>query len=141
MKTTTVPVSAPAWHVVDATDMSLGRMAATVATILRGKHKPTFSPHQLCGDHIVVVNAKALKFPQKKLMQKLYYDHSGYLGHMKTSTLEEVLEKNPERVVQDAVRRMLPKNRLRAEIMKRLHVFADAEHPYAPQKPTPLTLS
>lgn len=141
MKTSIIPVSAPAWHVVDASELSLGRMAATVASMLRGKHKPSFSPHQLCGDHIVVINVKEMKFPQKKLMQKLYYDHSGYLGHMKTSTLEKMLEKNPERVVEDAVRRMLPKNRLRAQIMKRLHVFAGAEHPYAPQQPTPLSLS
>ena len=141
MKTSTVPVTAPAWHIVDAKGLSLGRMSAKIASVLRGKHKPSFSPHQLCGDHIVVINAKELHFPQKKLMQKLYYDHSGFIGHMKTSTLGEILEKKPERVVTDAVRRMLPKNRLRKEIMKRLHVFVDAEHPYAPQQPTPLTLS
>lgn len=141
MKTSTIPVTAPDWHIVDATDLSLGRMSAKIAAMLRGKHKPAFSPHQLWGDHIVVVNVKQLNFPQKKLMQKMYYDHSGYMGHMKTSSLEQILEKNPERVVQDAVRRMLPKNRLRKEIMKRLHVFPDAEHPYAPQQPNPLTFS
>lgn len=141
MKTTTVPVEAPAWHLVDAKGQSLGRMAAKVATVLRGKHKPTFSPHQLCGDHVVIINAKELAFPQKKLMQKLYYDHSGYIGSMRTTTLGEMMEKNPVRVVEDAVRRMLSKNRLRNDMMKRLHVFSESEHKYEGQQPTPLSLS
>jgi large subunit ribosomal protein L13 len=141
MKTSTIPVSAPSWYLLDAKEQSVGRMAAKIATMLRGKHKVSFSAHQLCGDHIVVVNAKELSFPQKKRMQKLYYDHSGFMGHMRTTNLEDMMRKNPTRVVEDAVRRMLPKNRLRKEMMKRLHIFAAAEHTHTAQQPIPLSLS
>lgn len=141
MKTTTVTPEAPAWLVIDAEGQSLGRMAAEIAHVLRGKHKPSFSPHQLCGDHVIVINASKLAFTQKKLLQKMYYSHSGYLGHLKATPLDEMMQKHPERVVEKAVKRMLPKNRLRADILKRLHIFAGAEHTHAAQKPTPLSLN
>ncbi|MBT3293539.1 50S ribosomal protein L13 [Candidatus Peregrinibacteria bacterium] len=141
MKTSIIPVQAPAWHIIDAEGQSLGRMAATIATVLRGKHKPTFSPHQLCGDHVVVINISKLKFTVPKLKRKLYYKHTGFIGHLKTKTLEERMEKHPDRVVMDAVKRMLSKTRLRNEMLKRLHLYTDANHNHEAQKPTPLTIS
>jgi len=141
MKTTTVPVSAPVWHIIDAEGQTLGRIATKIAHMLRGKHKPTFSPHQLCGDQIIVINAGSLSFEQRKLMQKEYVSHSGYIGHIKAVKLKDMLEKHPDRVVTTAVKGMLPKNRLRNEMMKRLHVYVDAEHNHAAQKPTPLSIT
>lgn len=141
MKTSTIPASAPVWHIIDAEGQSLGRMATTIAHVLRGKHKASFSPHQLCGDQVIVVNAGKLKFDPKKLMQKEYVSHSGYIGHMKSTSLREMLEKHPDRVLTKAVQGMLSKNRLRSQIMKRLHVYLEAEHKHEAQKPTPLSLS
>ena len=140
MKTSTLPVSDPAWHIIDAEGQTLGRMATKIAHLLRGKHKPSFSPHQLCGDTIVVINAGKLAFGQRKLLQKEYVRHSGYLGHIKSTRLDKMLEKHPERVVEIAVKGMLPKNRLRAQMLKRLHVYANEEHSHAAQKPVPLSL-
>ena len=139
MKTSTIPVSAPAWHIVDADGANLGRTAAAIATVLRGKHKPEYSPHQLCGDHVVVINASKLGLHPTKLYRKSYVKHTGYLGHFKRMFLGEKMEKDPADVIVRAVKGMLPKNRLRAQMLKRLHVFADAEHPHAAQKPTALS--
>lgn len=141
MKTSTTPVSAPKWLIIDAEGQTLGRLAAKAAHVLRGKHRPDFSPHQLCGDHVIVVNASKLKFEQRKLMQKQYVKHSGYLGHLKSTSLAKMMETNPEMVIEKAVKGMLPKNKLQAEMMKRLHVFTDAEHTHEAQQPTPLTVS
>lgn len=141
MKTTTTPVQAPNWFVVDAQDKSLGRMAAAIAHVLRGKNKPSFSPHQLCGDHVVVTNIEKMSFESRKLQQKEYVKHSGYLGHLKATPLKDMMEKNPEHVLTAAVQGMLPKNKLRAQMMKRLHVFKGEEHPHQAQQPVPLTLS
>lgn len=141
MKTSTIPVSAPAWHIVDAEDQILGRLASKVAHILRGKHRPDFSPHQLCGDHVIIINAAKLKFEQRKLKQKQYVKHSGYLGHLKSTSLSKMMETHPERVMEKAVKGMLPKNKLQAQILKRLHVYNDAEHIHTAQQPTPLTVS
>tara|TARA_B100002003_G_C13908719_1_gene442340 strand:- start:231 stop:659 length:429 start_codon:yes stop_codon:yes gene_type:complete len=141
MKTSTVPAPAPMWVLVDAEGQSLGRMAAKVAHVLRGKHRPTFSPHQLCGDHVVIINASKLSIPQKKLMQKMYRKHSGYIGHLRSKTMGKMMEESPEKVVQLAVKGMLPSNRLRPQILKRLHVFTDENHSYAAQKPASLITS
>jgi large subunit ribosomal protein L13 len=129
------------WVLVDAEGQSLGRMAAKVAHVLRGKHRPTFSPHQLCGDHVVIINASKLSIPQKKLMQKMYRKHSGYIGHLRSKTMGKMMEESPEKVVQLAVKGMLPSNRLRPQILKRLHVFTDENHSYAAQKPASLITS
>lgn len=139
MKTTTVPVSAPTWFVVDATDKTLGRLAARIAMVLRGKHKPSFSPHQLCGDHVIVLNAGKIAAHPKKLLNKLYYKHTGYLGHIHAKNLQTLLQDKPEEAMRQAVYGMLPRNRLRLQMMKRIHIFSGSEHPYAPQKPVPLT--
>ena len=141
MKTSTIKPAAPKWHLIDATGLTVGKIAVKAASMLRGKHKVTFSPHQLCGDHIVVVNAAKVLPPPKKGMRKTYYRHTGYPGNMKITSLTHMLERKPTYVIEVAVRGMLESNRLSREMMKRLHVFADAEHPYAPQQPAPLSLS
>ncbi len=140
MKTSTIKTTAPTWFVVDATDMSLGRIAAKVAFVLRGKHKPTYSPHQLCGDHVVILNIEKLKIDPMVGMKKLYRKHTGYLGHMKVRTLNQMMEEKPTRAMEIAIKGMLPTNRLRTQMLKRLHVFVGTEHPYAPQKPVSLDL-
>ena len=141
MKTTTVPAPVAQWHLVDAEGQSLGRLASKVAHILRGKHRPTFSPHQLCGDHIVIINAQKLELNQRALTQKEYRSHSGYIGHLKAVKLKDLFAKQPERVIEQAVKGMLPKNRLRASMLKRLHVFGGSEHEHSAQKPVPLSLT
>jgi len=141
MKTSTIPVSAPTWFILDATDVIPGRLAAKVAHVLRGKHKPTFSAHQLCGDHVIVLNVALMRIHPKKLVGKLYRSHSGYLGHLRTTTLGKMMEEKPEEVVRKAVYGMLPRNRLRLQMMKRVHICSDADHPYAPQKPVPFPLA
>ncbi|MFA6523071.1 MAG: 50S ribosomal protein L13 [Candidatus Peribacteraceae bacterium] len=140
MKTTTVPVSAPIWYVLDAEGQNIGRVAVRVANVLRGKHKPSFSPHQLCGDQVVIINAAKVTAHPKKLLTKRYVRHSGYLGHLKSRTLGQMLEEKPERVMEQAIYGMLPRSRIRLALMKRVHIFADAEHPHAPQKPVSLSL-
>ncbi len=140
MKTTTIPVSAPTWFLLDATDQIPGRVSAAVAHVLRGKHKPTFSPHQLCGDHVIVLNVEKLKIHPKKAINKLYHSHSGYLGSLKTKTMGKMMEETPEEVIRKAVYGMLPRNRLRLQMMKRIHIFQGTEHPYAPQKPVPFNV-
>jgi len=140
MRTSTVKPSAPIWYVIDAKGQTLGDIASKVAHILRGKHKPTFSPHQLCGDEVVVVNARSLAVEQRKLLQKEYVTHTGYLGHLRSVRMRDMLKQKPEQVVEQAVFGMLPRNRLRARMLKRLHVFADADHTHSAQKPVPLPL-
>jgi large subunit ribosomal protein L13 len=140
MKTTIVPVSAPTWYVIDADGQTLGHIASKVAHMLRGKHKSSFSPHQLCGDEIVIINAGKMAVEQRKLLQKEYVTHSGYLGHIKSMRMSDMLIQHPDRIIERAVQGMLPKNRLRGRMLNRLHVFADAEHKHAAQKPVPLPL-
>ena len=123
------------WFVVDAAGKPLGRVASQVASILRGKHKPTFTPHVDGGDFVVVVNAAKVQLTGKKLEQKLYRYHTGYVGGLKEISYREMMEKKPEEVVAHAVSGMLPKNKLRARMMTRLRVFAGAEHTHAAQKP------
>ena len=140
MKTSTVPTTAPAWRIVDAEGKNLGRLATAVATALRGKDKPSFSPHQLCGDHVVVINAEKLHFHPSKLYRKSYVKHTGYIGHISRMFLGEKMEKNPEEVIERAVKGMLPRNRLRPQMLKRLHVVKGPEHKYAAQKPEALSV-
>ncbi|MCC6095034.1 MAG: 50S ribosomal protein L13 [Eubacterium sp.] len=127
------------WYVVDASGMVLGRLASEVASILRGKNKPEFTPNVDTGDYVIVVNADKIKVTGKKLEQKIYYRHSDYVGSLKETTLKEMLAKHPERVIEFAVKGMLPKGPLGREMITKLHVYAGAEHPHAAQKPEVLT--
>ena len=127
------------WYVVDAADMTLGRLASEVAKVLRGKNKPTFTPHIDTGDYVIVVNAEKVKVTGKKLDQKIYYHHSDYVGGMKETTLREMLAKKPEKVVELAVKGMLPKGPLGRELYTKLFVYAGPEHKHQAQKPEALT--
>ena len=127
------------WYVVDATDMTLGRLASEVAKVLRGKNKAIFTPHIDTGDYVVVINAAKVKVTGKKLDQKIYYHHSDYVGGMKETTLREMLAKKPEKVVELAVKGMLPKGPLGRQMFTKLHVYAGADHNQAAQKPEVLT--
>ena len=128
------------WYVVDATGMTLGRLASEVAKVLRGKNKAIFTPHIDTGDYVIVTNAASVKVTGKKLDQKVYYHHSDYVGSLKETTLREMLKKHPERVIEHAVKGMLPKGPLGAEMNKKLFVYAGAEHPHAAQKPEVLDI-
>ena len=127
------------WYVVDAEGKTLGRLASEVAKVLRGKNKPIFTPHIDTGDYVIVVNAEKIKVTGKKLDQKVYYRHSGYVGGIKETTLKEMLNKHPERVIEFAVKGMLPKGPLGRSMIKKLHVYAGAEHAHQAQKPEVLT--
>ena len=127
------------WYVVDAEGCTLGRLASGVASVLRGKNKPQFTPHVDTGDYVIVVNADKIKVTGKKLEQKIYYNHSDYVGGMKETTLKEMLAKKPERVIELAVKGMLPKGPLGRSMIKKLHVYAGPEHNHAAQKPEVLT--
>lgn len=123
------------WYVVDATDVVLGRLAAHIATLLRGKHKPTFAPHMDGGDFVVVINADKVALTGAKLEQKKAYRHSGYPGGLRATSYAELLEKNPERAVLKAVQGMLPKNRLGRAQLTKLKVYTGSEHPHTAQQP------
>ncbi len=128
------------WYVVDADGQVLGRMAAQVASVLRGKNKPEFTPHEDVGDYVVIVNAAKVKVTGRKLDQKIYYHHSDYVGGMKETTLREMMAKKPEKVVELAVKGMLPKGPLGRQMLDKLHVYAGPEHKQQAQKPEELTL-
>lgn len=123
------------WHVIDARDVVLGRLAVQTATLLRGKHKPVFAPHVDTGDFVVIVNASKVALGGDKRATKLAYRHSGYPGGLKSTTVGELLDKDPRRAVESAVRGMLPKNRLGRRLLTKLKVYAGAEHPHAAQQP------
>ena len=123
------------WYVIDATGLPLGRLASEVARLLRGKHKPTYTPHVDTGDHIVVINASRVVLTGRKEIQKYYYRHSGYASGIKKIRYDEFLQKNPERAVYLAVKRMLPSNRLGRAMLKKLRIYAGPEHLHEPQKP------
>ena len=127
------------WYVVDAEGQTLGRLAAEVAKVLRGKNKPEFTPHIDTGDNVIVINAEKIKVTGKKLDQKVYYHHSDYVGGMKETTLREMMAKKPEQVIELAVKGMLPKGPLGRTMIKKLHVYAEAEHAHQAQKPEVLT--
>ena len=128
------------WYVVDAEGQTLGRLASEIAKVLRGKNKPTYTPHMDCGDYVIVVNAEKIKVTGKKLDQKIYYHHSEYIGGMKETTLREKLAKKPEQVIELAVKGMLPKGPLGREMIKKLHVYAGPEHKQQAQKPEVLEI-
>jgi large subunit ribosomal protein L13 len=128
------------WYVVDASGETLGRLASRIAHVLRGKHKPTFTPHLDMGDHVIVVNAEKVAVTGRKEERKVYYRHTGYPGGLRTTTYREMMEKHPERVIRKAVRGMLPHNVLGRQTMKKLRVYAGPEHRHAAQKPEELAL-
>ena len=127
------------WYVVDATGYTLGRLASEVAKVLRGTNKPTYTPSMDTGDYVIVVNAEKVKVTGKKLDQKVYYRHSEYVGSLKETTLREMLNKHPERVIESAVKGMLPKGPLGREMYTKLHVYAGPDHKHEAQKPEVLT--
>ncbi|MFQ5510450.1 MAG: 50S ribosomal protein L13 [Candidatus Krumholzibacteriia bacterium] len=129
------------WHLVDADNKPLGRLAVEVAKVLRGKHRPEYSPHLDLGDHVVVVNADKIHLSGKKRQQKVYYSYSGYTGGLKVRRVQDLLERDPARVVKHAVKGMLPSNRLGRRLLKKLKVYAGAQHPHEAQKPQSLPLS
>lgn len=129
------------WFVVDATNIPLGRLASQVAQVIRGKHKPIFSPHLDTGDSVIVVNAAKVRLTGRKLEQKRYFRHSGYMGHERFTALKTVMANRPERVIERAVFGMLPKTSLSRQVLRlKLRVYAGAEHPHVAQQPTPLVL-
>ena len=128
------------WYVVDDTGHTLGRLASEVAKVLRGKNKPIFTPHMDCGDYVIIVNADKVNVSGKKLDQKIYYNHSDYVGGMKETTLREMMAKKPEKVMELAVKGMLPKGPLGRSMMTKLHVYAGPEHDNAAQKPEVLEI-
>ena len=127
------------WYVVDAKGCTLGRLASEVDKVLRGKNKPIFTPHMDCGDYVIIVNADKVKVTGKKMDQKIYYRHSDYVGGMKETTLKEMMAKKPEKVVELAVKGMLPKGPLGRSMMDKLHVYAGPDHKHEAQKPEVLT--
>ncbi len=123
------------WFLVNAEGKTLGRLASEIAQVLRGKHKPIYTPHLDCGDYVIVVNAEKVRVTGRKLDQKMYYHHTGYPGGIKSISLRNQLQKHPERVLQAAVRGMLPKNRLGRKMLKKLKVYAGDSHPHEAQQP------
>lgn len=130
-----------AWHLVDAADLPLGRLASEVGKVLRGKHKPTYAPHMDTGDFVVVVNASQVAVTSDKSQSKIYYRHSGFPGGIRAETFESLLQRRPEAVVERAVRGMLPKNKLGRQMARKLKVYAGPDHPHAAQGPEPLDLN
>jgi len=128
------------WYIVDAKDQVLGKLATKVADVLRGKTRPIFDPHLDCGDFVIVINCEKVKLTGKKLSDKMYYKHSGFPGHLTEISAGDLLAKKPTKVIEMAVNGMLPKNRLRQHIIKKLHLFAGEEHPHSAQNPTPLAI-
>ena len=128
------------WYLVDAQNKTLGRLSTAIANRLRGKHKPIYTPHVDTGDYIVVVNASKIRVTGKKMTDKVYYKHTGYIGNLKSENLETMLEKYPERVLLKSVRGMLPKNKLGRAMIKKLRIFAGSEHAHIAQNPEPLEL-
>ena len=141
MKTSTLRPPAPKWLLIDAEGQSLGKVAVKSAMLLRGKHRASYSPHQLCGDHVIVLNAAKLSLPPKKGLRKTYYRHTGFPGNMRITSLDTMMKDKPTYVIEHAVKGMLPGNRLAREMLGRLHVFADDKHPYEAQKPQSLSLT
>jgi large subunit ribosomal protein L13 len=126
------------WYVIDAQGLTLGRLATQTATVLRGKHKPLYTPHVDCGDYVIIVNAEKVHVTGQKMSQKKYYRHSGYPGGLKEISLRDQLQKFPERVLESAVRGMLPKNRLGRQMFKKLKVYPGPNHPHQAQQPKPM---
>ena len=130
----------PTWHVIDAHGKVLGRLASRVAGVLRGKHKPTFTPHLDLGDHVIIVNAEKVHLTGSKLKKKVYYHHTGFPGGLRSITAEQLLEKKPTDLLFKAIYGMLPKNRSRKQLAGKLRIYAGPTHPHTAQKPQPLTI-
>ena len=128
------------WYVVDAEGETLGRLATRIATVLRGKHKPSFTPHVDTGDYVIVINAEKIHVTGNRLDEKMYYRHSGYPGGLRQETLRQVLQKKPERAITEAVRGMLPHNNLGRTMFKKLKVYTGSDHPHEAQQPEPLDI-
>jgi len=128
------------WHVIDADGKVVGRLASRVASVLRGKDKPIFTPHVDTGDYVVIINADKVRFTGNKLNKKVYYHHSGFIGGIKKESARDIMNENPERILVTAVRGMLPKNRLGKQILKKLKVYSGPDHPHQAQNPESLTL-
>lgn len=128
------------WLVIDATDLTVGRLASEVASILRGKHKPTFTPHVDCGDYVIIINAEKVKFTGNKLEDKIYYRHTNHPGGLKEETAGKLLARKPERIMEKAIKGMLPKTKLGRQMYRNLYVYAGQEHPHAAQQPKEYTL-
>lgn len=128
------------WYIIDAEEMVLGRVSTQIATVLRGKHKPIYTPHVDTGDFVIVLNADKIKLTGNKLSAKMYYRHSGYPGGIKSINAEQLLEKRPEDLIKKAVKGMLPKNKLGRQMFKKLKVYAGTDHPHSAQQPQPLKL-
>ncbi len=129
------------WHVIDATDVVLGRLASQAAVLLRGKHKPTFAPHMDGGDFVIIINAEKVALTGQKLKQKMDYRHSGYPGGLSATSYSELMESNPRRAVEKAVKGMLPHNKLGRQQIKKLKVYAGPEHPHVAQSPQPFSIT
>jgi len=129
------------WYIIDANDLILGRLATRAASILRGKHRPQYTPHADCGDHVIVINAARVRVTGRKEEQKVYYRHSGYAGGLKSITLEKQRQQYPERIIEAAVKGMLPKTPLGRKMFKKLKVYAGEDHPHTAQQPKSLSLS
>ncbi|GAA1809385.1 50S ribosomal protein L13 [Nesterenkonia flava] len=129
------------WHIIDATDVVLGRLASQAATLLRGKHKPTFAPHQDMGDFVIIINAEKVAVTGDKASKKRYWRHSGFPGGIKSITFEDMIQRYPTRAVEQAVKGMLPHNKLGAAQLKKLRVYAGSEHPHAAQQPKPFEIT
>ncbi len=128
------------WFIIDATDQVVGKLAVRIADTIRGKQKACYTPNADCGDHVIVINAEKVVFSGNKLEQKEYFHHTGYFGGIRSLTAKEMLEKKPEEVLENAVKGMLPKNRLSRQIIKQMKVYSGSEHPHATQNPTPLSV-
>ena len=128
------------WYIVDAEGQVVGRLATKIADVIRGKHKPTYTAHLDMGDYVVVINAQKAKLTGRKEKQKIYYKHTGYLGHMHETQAWQVRKENPEKLILSAVKTMVPKNKIQRDILAKLFVYAGAEHPHAGQTPEPLTI-
>lgn len=124
------------WLIIDATDQTVGRLSAEVAHILRGKHKPTFTPHVDCGDNVIIINAEKVKFTGNKLEDKIYYRHTNHPGGLKQETAKEVLDKHPERILERSIKGMLPKTKLGSQMYRNLHIYVGADHKHTAQNPT-----
>jgi len=129
------------WYIVDAKDLVLGRLATEIATVLRGKHRPEYTPHADCGDHIIVINAEKIRVTGNKEQNKIYYHHTGFVGSLKSITLEKQREKHPERIIESAVKGMMPKGPLGRSMLKKLKVYAGDSHPHTAQQPEAMKLN
>jgi len=128
------------WYVVDAEGKTLGRIATEIAVVLRGKNKPSFTPHLDMGDNVIIINAEKVRLSGNKEDQKEYIHHTGYIGHLRRKPFKTVQEKNPTRILREAVEGMIPRNRLKKFVVRKLHIYAGAEHPHAGQNPTILNI-